>query len=280
MYVLRRILESSSASLILTGMFINVVAYQSHYDLFTTEILIALLGLVGLGLVSQQIFDRFRYGAAVLTAGLLFLFVDQVGDYSFWYEPVPWLLAILLVCFVLGKNLNLICGASFAVMTISTLILLAYESPEDEPYERKTYHSSTQANHARGKLPPLVHIVLDGHIGVDGLPTDIGASIQSKKAILEFYGQHEFDIYGRAYSRYGHTRASLATAFNFDGVSPPDDYLRQTVMTKNRYLEQMDQLGYAINVYQTEYLKICHDKQKFEARCTTYPAYDPRRTFS
>jgi hypothetical protein len=63
--------------------------------------------------------------------------------------------------------------------------------------------TGTLPAHLNG-LPPLVHIVLDEHIGLAGLPPDIEGSDAAAEALQATFA--DFALYRRAYSRFAETQ--------------------------------------------------------------------------
>ena len=54
-------------------------------------------------------------------------------------------------------------------------------------------------------LPPVVHILLDEHIGIEGLGGDAAADAM-KERLRSFYVNNGFRLFGGAYSEVSSTR--------------------------------------------------------------------------
>jgi hypothetical protein len=124
------------------------------------------------------------------------------------------------------------------------------------------------------ELPPVVHIILDGFIGVEGLPPN-AASAELKSQIYSFFKEYNFQVFPRAYSRFSITRDSLFSAMNFkhdDVIGSGMEVLdrRGYAMKTNAEFDVLEELGYRQNVYQTEYMDFCQSNPDMLARCWQY----------
>jgi len=99
----------------------------------------------------------------------------------------------------LSKHIATILSVVFAVLLASTIavppvpVQTAFESGQPSDAEQSA---------PRPDLPPVPHLVLDGHIGIDGLPVDIEGGQELKQRIEAFYLKHGFRPFGRAFSKY------------------------------------------------------------------------------
>ena len=122
-------------------------------------------------------------------------------------------------------------------------------------------------------LPPLVHIILDEHIGVEGIDPALDPQ-NGATLIKEFFVDRGFTVFGKAYSLSHRTKVSIGTTFNFSfdrrRFSPGKREQGSTL-----YFEEMRRRGYRINVYQTDHVNFCTDENgqqlKEVAACLTYP---------
>jgi hypothetical protein len=119
-------------------------------------------------------------------------------------------------------------------------------------------------------LPPVIHIILDEHIGLAGLPPDVQGSSEAASVLRSTY--RDFVHYSHAYSRFGQTAYSLASLMSgtaqpalSGALSQPEDSHKYRVENNEWYARLKDD-GYAINVYQTSYLDFCKEADA----CYTY----------
>lgn len=132
--------------------------------------------------------------------------------------------------------------------------------------------AKTQSDH--NGLPPIVHIILDGFIGMGGLP-DYPSSALIKNEVEGFFTQYEFQLFPRAYSRYITTVDSLYSAFKFkdDKVSRYSLEIEageNHVMKQNSVFDALQKLGYRFNIYQTDHLDFCQSHRDALDRCWNY----------
>ena len=64
-------------------------------------------------------------------------------------------------------------------------------------------------------LPPVVHIVLDEQIGIEGIPRSVDPRGERVDAIKKLFLDRKFTVYGKAYSFSSGTRDSMMSTLNF-----------------------------------------------------------------
>jgi len=124
-------------------------------------------------------------------------------------------------------------------------------------------------------LPVILHIILDEHIGVEGIPEQFDPDGCHAAQLRDFYLDHNFSVFGRAYSRYFNTWNTIPNLLNFDA---PGFMLRHCgtdngkfYVKENRYFELMKRRGYQIHVYQSDYLDFCgREGSAAVSSCYTY----------
>jgi hypothetical protein len=204
------------------------------------------------------------------TAGLLTLFVDLQFD---WFDALPQLwvptvgTAVLLLCWLARDHLSHIVAPVAATMLASTFALSTFG--EADASRLTMLRASDRPAAASGAPPTLVHILLDEHIGVEGIPTDTQHGLETKSLLKTFFEYHGFRLYGRAYSRYHQTRNSLSNLVNY--ASKPFNKPSNTSLTlyPNKYFEDMRRAGYNIHAIQIPYLTLCSPSDHTTASCFT-----------
>ena len=235
-----------------------VVAFLvgSNYSLARPEALLWMLGaiVVGAGLGAVVVRASAWPRTLVLTACIT-LFVDVR------LAPVePWHLLLAaagigVVVRLLGENALPILSAGFATLLVSLLVV-----PAEAPLQRAS-GSGAEARPARDDLPPVVVVVLDEHMGLEGIPIDIDGGARTREAVRGVYERHGFRLYTRAYSQYAWTLDSLGNLFNFTADARSRAFIAETeaphVLRRNLFLQRAAREGYAIRVYQSDYLDFC-----------------------
>jgi hypothetical protein len=130
---------------------------------------------------------------------------------------------------------------------------------------------------SKSKLPPIIHIIFDEHIGVDAIPTDTPQGKQLQDLIKTFYPHYGFRLYSNAYSRYSRTYDSIPNLLNFT-LEQQDSYyfpggFSEQILTQNKDFELLSSMGYKIHVVQPVYIDFCHANQVNYESCYSYPVY-------
>jgi hypothetical protein len=123
-------------------------------------------------------------------------------------------------------------------------------------------------------LPLVVHLILDEHIGIDGLPPE--STVPGLQADLRsFYHSLGFRTFDSAYSEHQDTELSIGHLVNFSpGVYRPD-LIRSYApgfehsLTQNAYFSRVIERGYQVRAYQTSFLQVC--PEGIRAICETRP---------
>ncbi len=274
-------------ALILASGLVNFILYHD-ISLLQPEALLACSVVIGAGVLLGLVLawipsDRLR---ATLLCVMILVFLDlqfQVTGplYRFVsageYQMLRYLglFTGLAVCYVLlislCKHLSTILSSAFAILLVSTIAI----PPAPAQLVFETGQSSTADQRAsRVDLPPVLHLVLDGHIGIEGIPLDIEGGRELKQRIKTFYLKHGFRLFGRSYSEYPLTPPSMSVLLNGPKTVP----LVETTGTENPrwalpenlYFSKYLDKGYTIRVYETEYVRYCGSTERRPEYCYTY----------
>ncbi len=270
---LQRLTTLASGPLFLLVPFV-VFALHQGYALSRPELLVCLAVLTGVGLLLGAAMMRGGQRVHVgLTALLVLVFADfQSGWRIELGAPlVGALVGVAALGWLLREHLGEITSTVLAVALVSTLVVGGRPQPPPE--------SATEpASERRGPLPaPLIHFVLDEHVGVEGIPAEFdpqGERVRALKRDLEDWG---FTVFPRAYSRYGTTQASLPNLFNFSErdtrtFESTGKFVEGSSLPSNAYFEEMTRRGYRIHVIQSDFIDFCGTPGEISlASCTTYP---------
>ena len=273
--------------------FLTYIFYHG-YGILTPEVLLCILaiGLAGIcigGLLAVAGPTNLR---AIGFAMLLFVFLDiqfrlvarihdflvvQDGRLLKYAIVVLLLFGYQLVFLGLRRHIATILTTVFATAILATAILPAQKAqfgPQPvAPVEVPV-----------ADLPPIIHVVLDGHIGIEGIPVDIGGGEALRDSLREFFGKWGFRLYGRAYSKYFMTYDSISNLINGKASAIDADLVDITTHTgkpgwkpaQNEYFRKLADRGYRIRVYQTDYLDFCQDFSGKIEYCYRYPSSSPQ----
>ena len=155
----------------------------------------------------------------------------------------------------------------FIVVITSQLLTSVLAGTTREPVRRDIAANGSP-------LPAIVHVVLDEHIGIEGLNMDDPALHDARIRLQTSYLDKGFSVYGGAYSRHFRTINSMPEIFNFGltqlGGEPR--IWKDTQVVPNAYFDALAAQGYQINVIQTDFVTYCdHDAVK---SCWTYRRND------
>ena len=81
------------------------------------------------------------------------------------------------------------------------------------------------AGSGNAEPPLLIHLLLDEHIGVEGLPPEIPGTRALRPELIDFYTSRGFRLFGGAYSQYANTYNSIANLLNFASREVSRPYL-------------------------------------------------------
>lgn len=197
-------------------------------------------------------------------------FIDLAGPYGGLAVSFLIALFIVLIPFLalswLGENQGIVLATVFSVTLVSTLLLPAEPLPLGETFRR----SGTQAK----DLAPVIHLVFDEQIGIDGLPGDIAGGEELRDELRRFYADYGFLLYGRAYSEYSRTKHSMVALLNgletLNGNDPEGPDAHWQTLWDNRWFKALAQRGYLIHAYHMNGWDYCGRESGLATRCVTY----------
>ena len=245
---------------------------RSHgHPLLRFEVLLVAAGVVTLGLLAGVALHR---GRPALRLSILVAVIAIAWDLWFAEGTLPWAVisvgTIILLVIALRSHITTIAFAVSLALLGSTLL---------PPVARVESSVVTWTGAVPDTvLPPIFHFVVDEHGGLAGLAEDTALV----RELSAWYGEHGFRLCPNAYSPYFDTYNSLPNLVNFtaqpvDGVqleiAPP----ARPEFRDNRYFERMRERGYAIRVYQPDYMDMCGSRARSGVvSCFTYPANSVR----
>ncbi len=260
-------LRALAAAMILWVPFF-VFAAQRDYPLPAASMLLSALLCIAAGILLSLLCGRSPgLGQAVLFTFLVALFFDIQFD---WFEDAVIYVACVLMLalfWVLRRHIATILIAMFGALLLATVV-----TGPTQPYQE-----SWLTENAVGGPPAasglLIHLMLDEHTGVMGIPEDLPGGEAAARAQRAFFRDNGFRLFGNAVSEYEATRNSVSGILNFTaGPTPYDRYIgkRPYVLRQNRYFDALLEAGYAVHVYQVTYMDYCREFPKLVSRCYTY----------
>lgn len=251
----------------LGALLLNLLLFH-NYPLFTAEAGISLLVLFGLALTYGALYGLSNRWMRTLLEGVLIAILLDAGG-----APAPWPIALgmVVLAFVAWRHRSVL---PF-VMVAALCAALSSAMGIGQHYEQAIQEISRPMNPTTSAtgLPAVVHIILDEHVGLDGLPLENPRTPEIRAAIENFYLGNGFRLYSRAHSDYAYTLNSIPQILNFGQVQEPSSSkeMKQTV-EKTAYFDLLARRGYRVKVYQSEFLNMCGSPSV--TQCLTYQSQD------
>ena len=252
--------------------FVNFLITNS-FRVTHLPVLMCFGGMVVLAfLISMLRIIQVRVWYVFIITGLTTLFIDitlhtiaNFGNYL--------LVAVFLGafgCFLKWRKIcHLIAVTVVTAVLVGTVVqgILKPNGPEFHAPE-KSIHTTDPT------LPRMIHLILDEHIGVEGIPAGIDAGRELRGRILQFYNKYNFTLYGNAFSHYFFTKDSIPNALNFsaeaDGASFAEGDRGPYKLTTNAYFNVLFQKHYRLYVLGSGWIDYCTDKSFVLETCSNY----------
>jgi len=224
-------------------------------------------------LLRMEVFYAVAIGA--LVAALFGLFYGAAENAGMLAGRI---IRALLVAALVGYAVALLADGPYAKVAAGTALLISWFAGEKilRPLAIMSYAALLAASlgigqqtqsqfvltgvQAKGPMtkPPIVHIILDQHIGVEGFPKNDPDAPKVKQLLKSYYTAHGFRLFGGAYSQYVKTWRSIPSILNFGGANESK---------ASAYFKALKAGGYRINVIQSGWIDYC---SALVDRCTTY----------
>lgn len=191
------------------------------------------------------------------------------------------LFMVFLFLWFLRKNMSVLLLVMFFTVNLSTLILMLIEDTASFEGDENTIASAD--NEA---LPNVLHLYLDGLIGIEGIPQDLHDGKALAQDFKNFFRINDFQTFGGAHSSYYRSIYSITGMLNFNN-SPKK--LRENIeiieknyaitykLKRNAYFKKLHEQGYNINVYQAEFMDFCDPLYVQAKDCFMYMQNAPDR---
>ena len=253
--------------LVLLTPFLIFLRFNS-YGYLSLDVLII---IVGISVASGAFFVTSVFGGQISRILVISFLVVLFVDFQFDFKDSKLLFSVFaasgVFAWFLRESSSQVLTVVFATILVSAELLPAGGEGDDPA-------AGGPEIAVRPELPSVVHLILDEHIGVEGIPMDVPGGPEIKQFIKSFYLENGFRLYGKAFSEYYRSLDSLSVVVNYD-TNRFESRLNRAVgqgyeLLKNDYFLAMRKVGYKINVYQTDYLNFCTDPRVDDTACFTY----------
>lgn len=269
-------LDLLAFSLVLIAPLMVLLDYH-RYAYLTPEVMVLTAALVAAAAVLAAVTSI--AGPLVRTfllAGLLTLFIDmhvhvpRLSSSAVAMSFIACFAAVSGLLWILREHATKIVSVVFVTLIGLTLLT-------DASGTGATRQESVAAATRSSDAPLFLHLILDEHIGVEGLPQDIAGAGRLRTDLIDFYTARGFRLFGRAYSQYANTHNSLANLVN---LTSQDVRHRDLVrgerdpewdLTHAAYFRELQRRGYQLHVYQSSYMNLCGADGASPQSCMTYP---------
>jgi hypothetical protein len=273
-------LTIASATLLLAVPFVAFLHFN-RYGFWQPEVaaLLLVLALVGalLGMVMAWI--RSPLGGALVSGALVLFSFDLLANVE--GREWPLFAAAVGVCWLLRAHLHRLIVIVMLAMLVATLAGAPRE-PRAQRWDRAAEAGTASATRdgaaATPRPSPLLHLILDEHVGVDGIPLDVAGGEAAREALVRSYVARGFRLYTRAYSQYYLTADALPNALNFTRSAVEMGWLGgpsttfPATLARNRYFERLTDAGYRLRIYQPSFIDFCRAAERATDACYQVPA--------
>jgi len=241
--------------------------WYHRYPLFSAEVGILLSGAMVFALILSWLLQHTRplVSNLVIVGGLTIVSLVQFNLFF------PWMMGVftvgIIVVFAFGKKFQIL-----VPIVLATMIFGAWLDNFINPSTRLQELAPAEGAAENG---PVIHLLMDGFIGPDGLPGDKESQLL-RSQIVSFFGKYDFHLYTRAYSHYTTTADSMTRLLNFrndaENIFQRSALLREPVsFRENAWFTALDQAGYQMVVYETESMDFCAVPLSREIKCNVFP---------
>ena len=166
----------------------------------------------------------------------------------------------------------------FALTTVAFVVMIGLVLVSSNPTKPvwETHQGKTVVPDA--SLPAVVHIVLDGQIGIDGLPSELAEGRRLRQELRDFYGTRGFAVFNRAFTHFPLTQESITGTLNnevrpvaYKYVKPFRDGIS---LKRNKWFKFLAGRGYKLEVYQTRFYNYCGTGDSAKSPVTTCSTYN------
>lgn len=244
----------------------------NNYPLASPEVGLLLVLCVVAGVVAGQVARLGMTVAALLLGAIAALSIDlmyEFGSSKFLLALVP--IATLGIAWILRRHVAQVFAVTSFIFLVATVAMPGTASGNLVRPAGETAH--------QGEPPPvLVHLILDEHIGIEGMPRELPESAAIGRGLTDFYVDLGFRLYTGAYSEYLDTRNSIANLLNFSSKDDRWSYLVEGqaepyLLKDSAYFQRLTRMGYRLHVYQSDHMDFCRVPGVAYATCFGYSAH-------
>ena len=238
----------------------NFLTHNS-YPYLRVEIGLIVAGMLALAaLMAAWYLPQRQWGRSFLEGLLAAVFIDLNTD-SIWLMP-----SVLLAvgAFTAWRGVSLL--APMAILG-SVICLTTLAGLGGRPPWIVTMMGDAPAGQKRN-LPAVIHLILDEHIGLEGLAYEGPKGIAVRDELLSKLLGAGFSVFGGAYSEHYHSANSVPFMLNYGQGLGLNTQRRGVETGPTLHLKRLVAQGYRLTVLQSDYADFCTGARYFQ--CMTY----------
>lgn len=197
--------------------FLNFLIFNDYVETRSEILLVVSVFFAAALFVSLLFLFQKVYLEAVLYGAILVVFCDFAFSDLVKQETLLASLAVLGAIFVAAVLIRVFlakaCWQALLAFLVVFLVTDILAPQSGGVSSAGSVDESDLSAAAQPGLPPVIHIVLDEHIGLDGFPADQPGSAEARSEIMDFYQRWGFRLYSRAFSEEFSTSYSLQSLF-------------------------------------------------------------------
>ncbi len=244
-------LGTAATALTLIGSFLNFLNYNA-YPIGSSEALLVMGGMLALAIVIGL------SGAAMGVVGQLVLpalLVVQAVELNYHGAFLPvWVITSVLLARFARQALVLLFGV-VVIFQVGAAVTGTVDT------RQAAAGKTVQSERAAAARPDIaiVHLILDEHIGLEGIPDSVPGGPEMREKLRDFYLAHGFRLFSGAYSESMHTVNAIPRMLGLHAELPWQKRGDNgTVVGENPYFDTLQSMGFQISVIQTDWVDYCN----------------------
>jgi hypothetical protein len=257
-----------------------LTSFLRFYDIsfLSSEALYSFAVLTLIGLAAGLIMALGGNLAQALISSLIIVLLvfSEVDNALLYIAEIRFRYILLLSIFLVGALLYLLRENRIRLLMIvfGVMWLLGTVSPGSDKVQILEGQGISKTPQLDTSLPPYVHIILDEHVGIEGIPSSYDKNNKYSHELKNKYIDQGFVVFGRAYSRFRATNGSFGSFLNFESQLDSQEYILQEEIgisfKQNALFETLTKRGYVINTYTTEDIFLCNNGKAYRlGKCIT-----------
>jgi hypothetical protein len=193
---------------------------------------------------------------ALISSGIIVLLVcGETPSRTIYLDGIRFRYVFFLSIFIVGTILYFLREnrVRFLLLIFGVMWITGTVTPINEKTQvlEKMHEPDTS-------LPPYIHIVLDEHIGIEGVHSSWDKNNYFSEKFKKQYVDQGFLLFGRAYSRFKKTELSFHSFLNMSSSYDTDVYTNNIKsISPNKLFDNLTKRGYIINTFTTLNLSLC-----------------------